>query len=70
MTIKEAKAELKKYGTTIYRGVRITESKRLVDNWEQYTGKYYVSPIGHTEPVNDEAVKITKAFEIAKPYFK
>jgi hypothetical protein len=42
----------------------------MVNNWQEYTGKYVVVPEGFDYPLNDEAVSMSKAFEIAKPYFK
>lgn len=68
--IKEAKAELKKYGRVIFRGVQIVETKKMNGNWQEYTGRYWVTPEGHEEPINDDAVTIGKAFELAKPHFQ
>lgn len=68
MTIQEAKNKLEKYGTVNYRGVEITETKRMTRNWQSYTGKYVVVVQG--EKINDVSVSLTKAFQLAKPYFQ
>jgi hypothetical protein len=68
MTIQEAKNKLKKYGTVNHCGVEITETKKMIGNWQNYTGRYVVVVQG--EKINDESVSLTKAFQIAKPYFQ
>ena len=70
MTTQEAKNTAKKTGTVEFRGVRISETRKMEGNWEQYAGKYKVFKNG--EPVDEtfyDSVSLSKAFEIVKPYF-
>lgn len=68
MTETQAKAELKKKGVMRFRGVTISETKEMKGNWQQYTGRYVVFVDG--ECINDDSVSMTKAFQIARPYFR
>lgn len=71
MTIRQAKESLKKYGSLDFRGVSFRETVRMRNNWYEYTGRYIVTPDGHDAPVNlGDSASLTKAFEIAKPYFQ
>ena len=71
MSIKQAKANLKKFGEVEIKKVKIAETKTMRNNWQEYTGRYVVSVSG--EIVNEtynESVSLTRAFEIARKYFQ
>lgn len=76
MTIQEAKTGLKTYGEVIFGNAQIWETKEMINNWEEYTGRYRVAHKerhsyadgAHSYQAAGEmdAVSLTRAFEIAR----
>jgi hypothetical protein len=47
MTRTQALKDLKFYGSVTYRGVRITQLKQRVNNWDEYVNAWWVIPEAH-----------------------
>jgi hypothetical protein len=63
--IEMIKADLKRFNSTSCEGFTFKETVKMVNNWNEYTGKYNVYRSGDDEPINDLPVTIDKAIDIA-----